>query len=40
MYPTNEPVRYIDIAPGMQDAVPYAKGGMVDKNTAFIKAHS
>jgi 3D (Asp-Asp-Asp) domain-containing protein len=40
MYPTNEPIRYIDITPGMQDAVPYAKGGMVDKNTAFIKAHS
>ena len=40
MYPTKEPVRYIDIAPGMQDAVPYAKGGAVDKNTAFIKAHS
>jgi len=35
-----EAVRYIDITPGMQDAVPYAKGGMVDKNTAFIKAHS
>jgi hypothetical protein len=35
-----EPVRYIDIAPGMQDAVPYAKGGPVDKNMAFIKAHS
>jgi hypothetical protein len=35
-----EPVRYIDIAPGMKGAVPYAKGGMVDKNTAFIKAHS
>ena len=40
MYPTNVPIRYIDITPGMQDAVPYAKGGMVDKNTAFIKAHS
>ena len=38
--PGGEPVRYIDIAPGMQDAVPYAKGGAVDKNTAFIKAHS
>jgi hypothetical protein len=38
--PGGEPVRYIDIAPGMQDAVPYAKGGMVDKNTAFIQAHS
>jgi hypothetical protein len=35
-----EAVRYVDIAPGMQDAVPYAKGGAVDKNTAFIKAHS
>jgi hypothetical protein len=35
-----EAVRYIDIAPGMKDAVPYAKGGMVDKNTAFIQAHS
>ena len=35
-----ESVRYIDITPGMQGAVPYAKGGMVDKNTAFIKAHS
>ena len=38
--PAEQPVRYIDIAPGMQDAVPYAKGGMVDKNTAFIRAHS
>lgn len=38
--PGGEPIRYIDITPGMQDAVPYAKGGMVDKNTAFIKAHS
>jgi hypothetical protein len=38
--PGGEPVRYIDIAPGMQDAVPYAKGGAVDKNTAFIQAHS
>jgi hypothetical protein len=40
MYPTNEPIRYIDIAPGMRGAVPYAKGGAVDKNTAFIQAHS
>jgi hypothetical protein len=38
--PGGESVRYIDIAPGMQDAVPYAKGGAVDKNTAFIKAYS
>jgi hypothetical protein len=38
--PAEQPVRYIDIAPGMQGAVPYAKGGMVDKNTAFIQAHS
>jgi hypothetical protein len=38
--PAEQPVRYIDIAPGMQDAVPYAKGGAVDKNTAFIQAHS
>jgi len=35
-----EPVRYIDITPEMKGAVPYAKGGPVDKNTAFIKAHS
>ena len=35
-----EAVRYIDIVPGMQDAVPYAKGGSVDKNRAFIKAHT
>jgi len=35
-----EAVRYIDITPEMQGAVPYAKGGMVDKNMAFIKAHS
>ena len=24
----------------LNNAVPYAKGGAVDKNTAFIKAHS
>lgn len=35
-----EAVRYIDITPEMKGAVPYAKGGPVDKNTAFIKAHS
>jgi hypothetical protein len=35
-----EPVRYIDITPEMKGAVPYAKGGPVDKNTAFIKVHS
>jgi len=35
-----EAVRYIDITPEMKGAVPYAKGGEVDKNTAFIKAHS
>jgi hypothetical protein len=38
--PGGEPVRYIDITPEMKGAVPYAKGGEVDKNTAFIKAHS
>jgi len=35
-----EAVRYIDITPEMKGAVPYTKGGEVDKNTAFIKAHS
>ena len=37
---SNVSIRYIDIAPKMKSVVPYAKGGAVDKNRAFIKAHS
>lgn len=31
--PGGEPVRYIDITPDMQGAVPYAKGGMVERQS-------